>query len=211
MRKSDGAVILSKQKIKESSTSTIYEIDLMASKPGRGFYELKVTVTPSKSTSNLDFIGNEGAILLVKVLGSITLENVGIGVADADQSSATKLTSLTFPQKLKKQLIADHHHKLILKFGITDQTSSNNVRVHQAFVKLAMKTSEIIYVAEPDNAGVYKFDLDVSGKAKEFGSNSGTYAIYLLIGDAVISNPLNWHLADVKFEFPGKTFLKIIL
>ena len=54
MRKSDGAVILSKQKIKESSTSTIYEIDLMASKPGRGFYELKVTVTPSKSTSNID-------------------------------------------------------------------------------------------------------------------------------------------------------------
>ena len=202
MRKSDGAVILSKQKIKESSTSTIYEIDLMASKPGRGFYELRVTVTPSKT--NLNLIGNEGAILLVKVLGSITLENVGIGVADADQSTATKLTSLSFPQKLPKELFADHHHKLILKFGITDQTS--NVKVHQAFVKLAMKTSEIIFVAEPDNAGIYKFDLDVSGKAKEFGSNSGTYAIYLLIGDAVISNPLNWHLADVKFEFPGKNF-----
>ena len=30
-------------------TSTIYEIDLMASKPGRGFYELKVTVTPSSA------------------------------------------------------------------------------------------------------------------------------------------------------------------
>ena len=204
MRKSDGAVILSKQKIKESSTSTIYEIDLMASKPGRGFYELRVTATPSKT--NLNLIGNEGAILLVKVLGSITLENVGIGVADADQSTATKLTSLTFPQKLPKELVADHHHKLILKFGIKDHTSGEKLKVHQAFVKLAMKSSEIIYVAEPDNAGIYKFDLDISGKAKEFGSNSGTYAIYLLIGDAVISNPLNWHLADVKFEFPGKNF-----
>ena len=71
-------------------------------------------------------------------------------------------------------------------------------------MKLSYKEdAEIIYVAEPDNAGNYKFDLDVSAKAKEFGSKSGTYTISLMIGDATLSNPINWKLADVAFEFPG--------
>ena len=143
---------------------------------------------------------------VVPVSKTVVLENVEIGAVDIDQAKAAKLTGATYPGKLSKAIIADRHHKLILKFTVKDQTSGEKLKVHQAFVKLAMKSSEIIYVAEPDNAGIYKFDLDISGKAKEFGSNSGTYAIYLLIGDAVISNPLNWHLADVKFEFPGKNF-----
>ena len=116
MRQSDGAVILSKQKIKESGTPTFYEIDLMASKPGRGFYELTVTATPSKASNKL--AGNEAVILLVKVLGSVGIEAVEVGVADSDQSTAAKLTPVTYPQKLQKALLADHHHKLILKFGL---------------------------------------------------------------------------------------------
>ena len=49
----------------------------MAVKPGKGFYELTLTSTPTKANSKL--AGNEGAVLLVKVLGTISLENVEIG------------------------------------------------------------------------------------------------------------------------------------
>ena len=204
MRQSDGTVIASKQKIKESSSPTSYEVNLMASKPAKGFYELTVTASPNKPNNKL--IGNEGAKLVVKVLGSASIENVEIGVADSDQSTAAKLTQIAHPKKLPKVLPADHHHKLILKFIVKDKNSGEKIKVHQAFVKLALKDSEIIYVAEPDNAGNYKFDLDVSAKAKEFGGKSGTYSLSLMIGDAVLANPIDWHVADIAFEFPGKKY-----
>lgn len=68
---------------------------------------------------------------------------------------------------------------------------------------------EIVYVAEPSEANnnQYKFDLDVSAKAKEFGGKSGKYEIHLIIGDAVISNPQAWYLADVELSFPGDVAL----
>ena len=205
MRQSDGAVIMSKNKMKELG-SGLYEVDLMAVKPGKGFYELTLTSTPAKANAKL--AGNEGAVLLVKVLGTITLEGVEIGVADADQSTQAKLSKVAHPGG-KVDLKADHHHKVILKFSVKDNGAK--VKVHQAFVRLAMKDSEIIYVAEPDNANNYKFDLDVSGKSKEFQGKSGKYSLNLIIGDAVVSNPIDWHLADINLQFPGKNASKDLI
>jgi len=201
MRQDDGAVVMSKSKMKASESASFYEIDLMAVKPGKGFYELTLTSTPTKPNSKL--AGNEGAVLLVKVLGTISLENVEIGIADADQSTAPKMTSVAHPDKVKKELVADHHHKVLIKFAVKDKASGEKVKVHQAFVRLALKDAEIIYVAEPDSSNNYKFDLDVSAKAKEFGSKSGKYSVSLIIGDAVVSNPTNWNLADITLQFPA--------
>lgn len=44
---------------------------------------------------------------------------------------------------------------------------------------------------------------DVSAKDKDFGGLSGKYEIHLIVGDAVISNPVSWHLADVNLKFPA--------
>jgi len=184
-----------------AESATFYEIDLMAVKPGKGFYELTMTSTPTKANSKL--AGNEGAVLLVKVLGTIALENVEIGVADADQSTAPKITGVTHPDKVKKDLTADHHHKVIIKFSVKDKASGEKVKVHQAFVRLALNDAEIIYVAEPDSSNNYKFDLDISAKAKEFGSKSGKYSVSLIVGDAVVSNPVNWNLADITLQSPA--------
>merc|ERR1712066_802148 len=211
MRQSDGAVVMSKSKMKAAIRipATFYEIDLMAVKPGKGFYELTMTSTPTKANSKL--AGNEGAVLLVKVLGTIALENVEIGVADADQSTAPKITGVTHPDKVKKDLNADHHHKVIIKFAVKDKASGEKVKVHQAFVRLALNDAEIIYVAEPDSSNNYKFDLDVSSKAKEFGSKSGKYSLSLIVGDAVVSNPVNWNLADISLKFPDAPAISVPL
>merc|ERR1712008_2968 len=85
------------------------------------------------------------------------------------------------------------------------KASGEKVKVHQAFIRLGdlEDDSEIIYVAEPDSSNNYKFDLDVSAKAKEFGSKSGKYSVSLIVGDAVVSNPINWNLADISLQFPG--------
>jgi hypothetical protein len=58
-------------------------------------------------------------------------------------------------------------------------------------------------VAEADTNLLYKFDLDVNAKAKEFGSRSGKYGVHLIIGDSVIGNSVSWHLADLNLKFSG--------
>ena len=140
-------------------------------------------------------------------LKTIVLENVQVGVQELDQ----KLTKVSHPDKIAKALVADHHQKLILKFSIKDKSSGENVKVHQSFVRLALNDAEIIFVAERDKSGTYKFDLDIGAKIEEFNSISGTYAMSVIIGDTAISNPINWHLADVKFDFPGNLQLTLKL
>ena len=76
------------------------------------------------------------------------------------------MNKLVHPQKFSTLLKADHHHKVILKFGIQDKTSKERIKVHQAFVRMycSALNQEIVYVAEASdvNNNQYKFDLDVS-------------------------------------------------
>ncbi len=200
MRVSDGAVIMSKSKMAAGSDGSSYEVDMMAAKPGKGFYELTVTAEPAKADAKL--VGNVGAVLLVKALGSVVVTGAEIGVADADQTTPPKLTAVAHPAKLTKGLDADHHHKIIFKFTLKDKTSSEKVKVHQAFVRMVHVESggEIIFVAEPDSALIYKFDLDLGQKGRDFGGRSGKYQIHLIVGDAVISNPFSWYVGDIDLK-----------
>lgn len=42
----------------------------------------------------------------------------------------------------------------------------------------------------------------MTSKRKDFGGVSGHYSLELIIGDASISNPLTWQVAEVVFSFP---------
>lgn len=200
MRQSDGAVVMSKSKM-NAVDETLYDVDMMATKPGRGFYELTINAAPAKADDRL--VGNTNAIVLVKALGSVVIANAEIGVADADQGTAPKLSAVSHPGKLSKVLTADHHHKVVFKFALQDKASGEKIRAHQVFVRLSSQDvgSEIIFVAEPDSNSVYKFDLDVSAKSKDFGSRSGKYSLELIVGDAVISNPISWLVTDINLKF----------
>ena len=61
----------------------------------------------------------------------------------------------------KAQLEADYHQRLTTRFSLKDATSGKVVTAHQTFVRLMnVKTKqEVIYVAEEDDAGSYRFDL----------------------------------------------------
>jgi hypothetical protein len=52
-----------------------------------------------------------------------------IGVADTDQSTGPKMTSVSHPEKVKKALTADHHHKVIIKFSVKDKASGEKVNL----------------------------------------------------------------------------------
>lgn len=66
----------------------------------------------------------------------------------------------------------------------------------QTFVRLHnQKTGqEVVFVAEPDNKNLYKFELDTAERKTEFDSISGTYTLYLMVGDATLENPVLWNV-----------------
>ena len=61
----------------------------MSSGPSRGFYILSVSASPVKPDPSL--IGNTNAAVTVKVLTTIKVENVEVGVSDVDQSTSPNL------------------------------------------------------------------------------------------------------------------------
>ncbi|XP_076083162.1 dolichyl-diphosphooligosaccharide--protein glycosyltransferase subunit 2-like isoform X1 [Mytilus galloprovincialis] len=196
----DDAIVLSKKPFSAKDES-LYEINFMESKPAPGFYRLTISATPKKADKR--FLGTSGAFVEVKVTTQVSIENVEIGIADKDQTTASRTTKLQYPKKAANTFEADSHQKIIMKFQLKDKSSSKSVSAHQTFVKLTNQNTnqEIVFVAQTESSGGYKFDLDVGANAKEFGQLSGKYGMELIVGDAVIENPFSWSLADVELNF----------
>ncbi len=169
----------------------------MSSNPGKGVYRVALSASSAQEPR---LAGNVGALVEVKVLTKIAIEEVELGSADSDQSTAAKMKRITYPQKQDGLLEADSHQKLILKFLLRDPQSKELVTVHQAFVRLTHRETqqEIFFVAEPDVNDAYKFDLDLAAKAKDFLYLSGLYSMDLIIGDAVRNS---FNLNYFKFTF----------
>lgn len=55
-------------------------------------------------------------------------------------------------------------------------------------------------MAEPDSKKVYKFELDTAERKTEFDSISGTYTLYLIVGDATLENPILWNVVSPAFS-----------
>lgn len=76
---------------------------------------------------------------------------------------------VTYPEKLNHKIEADSQQKLVVRFLLKDSANKKPMRVHQAFIRLSpafvtntYNDNEITFVAEPDNAHVYKFDMVIS-------------------------------------------------
>uniref|UniRef100_A0A4W3J5X8 Dolichyl-diphosphooligosaccharide--protein glycosyltransferase subunit 2 n=1 Tax=Callorhinchus milii TaxID=7868 RepID=A0A4W3J5X8_CALMI len=178
----------------------LFEMNFMEAKPPSGYYEFSVRVEGDSR-----FVANH-VQLKVKVATEVGITNVDLSVVDKDQSIAPKTTRVIYPLKVKGILTADSHQNIALSFQLADVNTGAELTPHQTFVRLYnQKTGqEVVFVAEPDNKSLYKFDLDVSERKSEFGSVSGTYFLFLIIGDATIENPILWHVADITIRFPDE-------
>jgi len=140
-------------------------------------------------------------------LTEVTIEDAEIGVAERDQTTATKTQPLIFPASLPSSevLEVDYQQKLLLRFTIKDIQRAEAITAHQAFAQLInQKTKqEIVFIAEPDASNVYKFELNVAARAKDFGHVSGQYVLSLIVGDASIANPFVWKVGNLKLTFPS--------
>ncbi|CAL1675959.1 unnamed protein product [Lasius platythorax] len=202
-RVGDDVVILSNENLQPSTTDkTLFTVNLMNVKPDRGFYKISITAASVTNT------------ITVKVLSEAILDYLEIGTGDADQTTQPKLTRVNTESpsgKLEHKIEADSQQKLVMRFLLRDSANKKPMRVHQAFVRLTSASTsdkrghEIFFVAEPDAAHVYKFDMPVGTAAANFGHQSGEYNMELIVGDAVISNPFRFNIGTVTLKFPELT------
>jgi len=217
-KKGDSAPVLQKVPLVAiSEDGSLFELDFsVAGKDAnRGFYLLTVSATLAVKAKQegeqvdaaIPLIGNVGAQVELTVITEVSVENVEIGIADRDQSVAPKTTRVQFPNKVPTMLEVDSHQKVIMKFSLKDvnDASSSSIQVHQAFVRLSSGGRDVFFVADVEpGTGLYKFDMDVGASAKDFSSQSGKYSMYLVVGDALIANPIAWELVDMQLTFQGE-------
>ena len=152
-------------------------------------------------------------------LKTIKLGNVDIAIGDRDaQLSNLATKTLTHPKTLDQVLEADDTQKMVMKFRITDSKDGSDVVPHQVFTifKNRETSQEVVFVVEPEEVPqlegggstasdgkitVFKFDLNLGARAKDFDSTSGLYDVSLVIGDASISNNILWKVASIKLSF----------
>lgn len=175
-RVTDDVVVLSKQPLTQGKEATQYILPLRL-EPGQ--YSLALNA------------GQHSATLTVRVSGFIKLQSLEIGLGDTDGTSAPRLTKLDYKSELQEPLQADSTHNLIVKFSLPRS-------VHQAFLRLYSQKREIIFIAEKDSNLLYKINVNL---ASELG-HSGNFKMELILGDAIMSNPIRWNLGLVDVNLP---------
>uniref|UniRef100_A0A671NX87 Dolichyl-diphosphooligosaccharide--protein glycosyltransferase subunit 2 n=1 Tax=Sinocyclocheilus anshuiensis TaxID=1608454 RepID=A0A671NX87_9TELE len=177
--------------------SGVFELNFMASQPASGYYQFSVAIAGDSR-----FVANH-VELKVKVSTRVAINNMDLSVVDKDQSTGPKTTRVEYPTKAKASFMADGHQNFAVTFQLVDETTGVELTPHQTFVRLHnQKTGqEVVFVAEPDSKNLYKFELDTAERKTEFDSISGTYALYLMVGDATLENPILWNVADVVLKF----------
>lgn len=201
----DDAVVLSKKPfIVSAADPSLYELDLMKVNPESGFYRIVISVA-QQQPADMKLIGTSGAEVEVKVITQVTVDSVEVSVVDKEHTSAQKSTKLEMPNKV--QLEADYHQRITTRFIVKDLATGKAMTAHQTFMRLTnQKTKqEVIFVAEEDGTGAYRFDLDIGAKSKDFNNLSGKYTMEMIVGDAVIENAITWALADVHMTFGEDT------
>lgn len=213
-KKGDSIPILAKTALTPISDD-LFELDFGSSEANRGFYLLTVSAslpTPAAkedavaapAAAAIPLIGNAGAQVELTVITEVSVENVEIGIADRDQSVAPKTTRVQYPNKVPTMLEVDSHQKVIMKFSLKDVNDASGaaLQVHQAFVRLSSAGRDVFFVADVEpGTGLYKFDMDVGASAKEFASISGKYSMFLVVGDALIANPIAWEMVEMQLTF----------
>ncbi|XP_077058929.1 dolichyl-diphosphooligosaccharide--protein glycosyltransferase subunit 2 isoform X1 [Siphateles boraxobius] len=175
----------------------VFELNFMASQPASGYYQFSVVIDGDSR-----FVANH-VELKVKVSTRVAINNMDLSVVDKDQSIGPKTTRVEYLTKAKASFMADSHQNFVMMFQLVDETTGVELTPHQTFVRLHNQKTrqEVVFVAEPDSKNLYKFELDTAERKTEFDSISGTYALYLMVGDATLDNPILWNVADVVLKF----------
>jgi len=138
-----------------------------------------------------------------KVTGKVDVSTAEIKIYEANVKAPAAGTKLNYPNKASTKFVVDDHSKVLVSFKVTDQATKKVTQAHQVFVRFTgTDGAEVFFVAEAGSDGIYVFDLDVAAAAKDsFNSQSGEYAVAIIIGDATIENPIEWDVGTAVVTF----------
>ncbi|XP_071854727.1 dolichyl-diphosphooligosaccharide--protein glycosyltransferase subunit 2-like isoform X2 [Apostichopus japonicus] len=200
----DDETLASNQAFAATKDETIYQLDLMKSKPSPGFYIIQLAAAAAGGKPAPHLIGLTDGEVTVKVTTQVSISNVEISVVDREQSITAKTVKATFPTKSKSTLDADVHQNVVIKFTLADKSGAV-LQAHQTFIRVfnVKSNQEVTFTADSDSADVYKFTLDIAESGKDFfNQQSGKYTVDLIVGDAIIQNPFIWNVIDINLKFP---------
>jgi len=178
----------------DGETDFVYEF--LASKPEQGIYIVEFRVTP----------GAESAVRYVRIISVANVADVSLAVSDSktadDPSADVRKFSLETGKKLSEVVKASANSHIHLFFRLKN-AAARNVAAQQVAVRLVnQKTKEEEVFDGTQTTKGYRVHIDVAAAASELNHASGLYKAELLVGDADISNSLQWHFADLQIAFP---------
>lgn len=176
-----------------------FKLSTKDAKLTRGIYEATFTATPSGDSK---YIESEGEHTF-KVTGKVDVSTAEIKIHESNVKAPASGTKLSYPKKASSKFVVDDHSKVLISFKIVDQATKKVTEAHQVFVRFTgTDGTEVFFVAEAGEDGVYLFDLDVAAVAKDsFNSQSGEYAVAIIIGDATIDNSIEWEVGTAVVTF----------
>jgi len=178
---------------------TLYQFNLMASKPEPGFYTLVLTVTPEDKK----FIAVNKEHVNVKVAGAASVSDFVLTVSDSkDELTEGKKYKPEHGKAVSEVIKVGAHQHLYFEFKVKGQTGKS-LQVQQTFVRITDKSGrEAMFVAEGGAKG-YAAHVDIKTLGKMFYNQNGTFTVELLVGDAFLQNPSQWNIGSLQVTFPS--------
>lgn len=132
-------------------------------------------------------------------------------VSGGGAASPSKQTA-TFPKSASSSgsLTAKAGQFLYVTFSVTDAGDGAALKPHQTFVRLTNAKTGVssFFVAKPDassnEVGRFKIELPVSDrKALRDATEPGDYDVFVIVGDAALTNPVEWKVGTVNLQPPA--------
>ncbi|KAF7492317.1 Dolichyl-diphosphooligosaccharide--protein glycosyltransferase subunit 2 [Sarcoptes scabiei] len=181
--------------------STLFAFDFFEKPLPSGFFTLTVNALPSKP--NTKIIGNTNVKMGFAIQTQIKISDAELIVTYHD--SGVQNFPLLYPKEIFDLPEIGYLDRLQLKFKLHTDLNSDakkNLIVHQAFIRFHHTTTnqEIIFIAEIDSNDHYKIDLNLQTRSKEFNDLSGIYQVDLIVGDALLMEPLKWTIGKIPMK-----------
>lgn len=215
----------------KSSDKTIFELNLSTAKPVRGAYDVQIFADQYQQTAEIKILGKvkvKGLEIGVGESDSIsTLKKQTVDYpnklseelnADAQMKVILRVTLIdettgspmtvhqAFIRLLNKKtddeiiFVAEQDSTRAYKF---DMVSCVRFLMSKFLLEffLFRVAILILFFFEISHCTFSYVLQDVGSRGVDFGHNSGSYSIELIVGDASLSNSFKWHVADIQLKF----------
>lgn len=191
----DSTIVHNQELQNDGNSSTDFLLNLSANKPEQGFYSLEFSVNEKSSKFRVT------AIRTLKVLGSISIPSVQMDVMDtADKSIEHSLTAVS--ERPFDHVSTSLFFTLSLKFSVRNKINNRPVRVQQTFLRISDARNEVVIPAVASDSGDYVATANLKDVGQSLLFHSNDYSLELIVGDALIDNPLVWNLGSIYITFP---------